>query len=86
MVLPAAAPAVLSGLRVALAASMFTLVGSEMLIRGSGIGAYLFDSYDIGQYERVWAAALLVAVAGFLLDTGYAAAVRAALPWWRGQV
>lgn len=86
VVLPAALPGLLSGVRIALAASLFTLVGSELLIRETGVGAYLFDNYDIGRYERVWAMALLIAATGFVLDQLFALAVRHGLPWWEGEV
>ncbi|MBW8485870.1 ABC transporter permease [Actinomadura parmotrematis] len=86
VVLPAALPQVLSGLRIALAVSLFTLVGAELLVRGQGVGAYLFDAYDIGEYTRVWAVTVLVAATGLVLDTGYALAVRRLLPWWEGEV
>ena len=39
VVLPAALPQIVSGLRIALAVSIFTVLASELLIRGSGVGA-----------------------------------------------
>ncbi|WP_433136169.1 ABC transporter permease [Actinomadura nitritigenes] len=86
IVLPAALPQVLSGLRIALAVSIFSLVGAELLVRGKGVGAYLFNAYDIGQYERVWAVTVLVALAGLAVDAVYAWAVRRAVRWWEGEV
>lgn len=86
VVLPAALPQVLSGLRLAIAISIFALLASELLIRQSGIGAYLFTLYDIGATLRVWATASVIAVGGFLLDVVFVRAVRALLPWLEGEV
>jgi len=86
VVLPAALPSVLSGGRIALSISIFTLLASELLIRDAGVGAYLFNRLDSGQFVDVWATALLLAALGFLLDRIYVAAVRGALRWWDGEV
>lgn len=86
VVLPAALPQILSGLRLAIAISIFALLASELLIRQSGIGAYLFTFYDLGATLQVWATAAIIAVGGFLLDAAYVRAVRAGLPWLEGEV
>jgi NitT/TauT family transport system permease protein len=86
VVLPAALPQVLSGLRIAVTLSLFTLVASELLVRRSGVGAYLFDNLDIGQNLRVWGTGLVVATIGALLDAALVAAVRRTLHWFEGEV
>jgi ABC-type nitrate/sulfonate/bicarbonate transport system permease component len=86
-VLPLAAlPRILSGVRVALGLAIFTVLASELLIRGSGIGAYMFNALDNGQTVTVFAVSAIVATLGFLTDLAYAAAVRRALPWLEGDV
>jgi ABC-type nitrate/sulfonate/bicarbonate transport system permease component len=86
VILPAALPQILSGLRIAIGISIFTLLASELLIRGSGIGAYMFDSLDNGQTVTVFAVSAIVAAIGFLLDAAYVAVVRRGLPWFEGEV
>ncbi len=86
VILPAALPQILSGLRLAIAISIFTLLGSELLIRGSGIGAYMFTALDNGQTLTVFAMSTIIAVIGFLLDFLYVRAVRRGLPWLAGEV
>ncbi len=86
VVLPAALPHILSGVRIAIAISIFTVLASELLIRGSGIGAYMFTALDNGQTLTVFAMSLIVATLGFLLDIGYAAAVRRLVPWLEGDI
>ena len=86
VILPAALPQVLSGIRLAIAISIFALLASELLIRQSGVGAYLFTFYDLGATLRVWATAALIAVGGFLLDAGYVRLVRGGVRWLEGEV
>jgi NitT/TauT family transport system permease protein len=86
VILPAALPQILSGARIAIAISIFTVLASELLIRGSGIGATMFTALDNGQTLTVFAMSLIVAVLGFALDVGYAAGVRRAAPWIEGDV
>jgi ABC-type nitrate/sulfonate/bicarbonate transport system permease component len=86
VILPAALPQILSGLRIAIAISIFTLLASELLIRGSGIGAYMFTALDNGQTLTVFAMSAIVAAIGFLVDVLYVAAVRWAVPWLEGEI
>jgi ABC-type nitrate/sulfonate/bicarbonate transport system permease component len=86
VVLPAALPQILSGLRIALAVAIFTVLASELLIRGSGIGSYMFTALDNGQTLTVFAVSTIVAALGFLADAVYVAAARRALPWLEGEL
>jgi ABC-type nitrate/sulfonate/bicarbonate transport system permease component len=86
VILPAALPQILNGIRIAISISLFTLLASELLVRGSGVGAYMFDALDTGRTLTVFAVATIVAAIGFLLDAAYVAAVRRALPWFEGEV
>ena len=86
VILPAALPQILSGLRIAIAVAIFTVLASELLIRGSGVGAFMFDALDNGQTVTVFAIAAIVAVLGFALDTVYVFAVRRGLPWLEGEL
>jgi ABC-type nitrate/sulfonate/bicarbonate transport system permease component len=70
----------------AIAISIFTLLASELLIRQSGIGSYMFTFLDDGQTPQVWACAALLATIAFLLDLGYVRIVRASLRWFEGDV
>jgi ABC-type nitrate/sulfonate/bicarbonate transport system permease component len=86
VILPAALPEVLSGLRLAIAVSIFALMAAELMIRQSGVGAYLYTFYDVGATLRVWATASVIALAGFVADAAYVRLVRSALPWLEGEV
>jgi ABC-type nitrate/sulfonate/bicarbonate transport system permease component len=86
VIVPAALPQILSGLRLAIGIAIFTALGSELLIRGSGLGASLFTALDNGQTLEVFALSTIVATLGFLVDAAYVAAARRALPWLEGEI
>lgn len=86
IVLPAALPQILSGMRLAIAISIFTLLASELLIRGDGVGAFMFNALDNGQTLTVFAMSTILATIGFLLDLVFVLIVRRGFPWLEGEV
>lgn len=86
VIVPAALPQILSGVRIALGIAIFTVLASELLIRGSGLGAYMFTALDNGQTLTVFAMSAIVATLGFAADALYVAAVRHGVPWLEGEV
>jgi ABC-type nitrate/sulfonate/bicarbonate transport system permease component len=86
VVLPAALPQILSGIRVGLQISLFVMLASEFLIRQRGIGAYLFNNLDVAQYAQVWSVIVVIAAAGFLIDVVYVRLVRLCCPWVEGEI
>lgn len=86
VIVPAALPQILSGVRIALGISIFTVLASELLIRGSGLGAYMFTALDNGQTLTVFAMSAIVATLGFAADALYVAVVRRGVPWLEGEV
>ncbi len=69
VVLPAALPQVLVGLRVALGVSWLVVVAAEMLAVDSGLGYMVIDARNAGKrYDMVIAAMLLIGAIGLVLD------------------
>jgi sulfonate transport system permease protein len=66
--LPAALPAVVSGLRLALAQSWLFLVAAELLAASMGLGFLLTESSANGRVDRVLLAIVLLAVLGAVTD------------------
>lgn len=86
VVLPSALPQILTGLRLAIAISIFTLLASELLIRQSGIGAYMFNALDNGLNLVVWAVMVILALLGFALDFIYVRGVHLLFGWLEEEV
>jgi len=68
VVLPAAMPEVLLGVRVALAMALITMISSEMIARQSGAGDLLFNAMDMAVYPQVYAMILIIAAIGITAD------------------
>jgi NitT/TauT family transport system permease protein len=81
VVLPAAMPEILAGIRNALALSFILLVAAELLISQRGMG-YLISSYgEGGAYDAMFAGVLTVSAVGFFADRLYLLLMGWALRW-----
>lgn len=81
IVLPAAAPEILSGCRAALAFAFILMVSSEFLIAQDGLGFLISSLGDGGLYPGMFAVIFFVAATGFVADQLYAAFARRQLAW-----
>jgi NitT/TauT family transport system permease protein len=81
VVLPAALPQILTGCRIAVGFSLLNLLGAEFVVRQGGIGSFLYNNIDTGQFVRVWSIALFLAFLGYLADVVYGLVVRRLFPW-----
>jgi sulfonate transport system permease protein len=66
--LPATVPAVVAGLRLAMAQSWLFLVAAELLASSMGLGFLLIDSGNNGRVDRILLAILLLALLGKVTD------------------
>lgn len=66
--LPAVLPAVISGLRLALAQSWLFLVAAELIASSAGLGFLLVDSQNNGRIDRILLAIVLLAILGKTTD------------------
>ncbi len=82
VLLPAALPAVLTGLRNGLALAWMFMVAAELIAASRGLGYLLTDGRETGRADIVLAAIVLLAVLGKLSD-GLMAAVEARALHWR---
>jgi len=79
VILPAAMPQILTGLRLALGIAWVVIVAAEMLGVEHGLGYLINDSRNAIRYDMIGAAMVTIAVIGLLLDTGMARIESAAL-------
>lgn len=81
VLLPAAAPVVFSGIRVALPLAMVVVVITEMIGDSRGLGYFISYSSASFKYPSAYAGVAVVAVMGFTLDRALVA-LRAKLIFW----
>jgi NitT/TauT family transport system permease protein len=70
VILPAALPQMLTGLRIAFGVAWLVVVAAEMIAIDSGLGYLIVDARNAGKrYDLVVAGMVLIGVIGLLLDT-----------------
>ena len=70
VILPAAAPAIVAGLRISVGSAWVAIVAAEMLIGGTGIGYFVWNEWNNLALTSVIFAILAIGVIGVLLDAG----------------
>jgi len=68
VVIPSAAPYIVTGMRVAMASSFMSIIPAEILAADSGIGYLLQKSSMLLQTNRIFVALLTICVLGFMVD------------------
>ena len=77
IILPAAAPTILTGMRISIGIAWLVIVAAEMLVGGTGIGYFVWNEWNNLSITNVITSILVIGVVGMLLDQGLAAAQRA---------
>jgi len=81
VIIPAAMPDILAGIRNAIAIGFILLISAELLIGQVGIGYLISFLGEAGLYPGMFAAILTVSAAGFLADRAFVLVMRRALAW-----
>ena len=69
VILPAAAPTILTGLRISMGIAWLVIVAAEMLVGGTGIGYFLWNEWNNLSLSSVIFAIVMIGTVGMLLDT-----------------
>jgi len=76
VILPAAAPTILTGMRISIGISWLVIVAAEMLVGGTGIGYYVWNEWNNLNLASVIFSILMIGLIGMLLDQLLARAQR----------
>ena len=85
VVLPAALPQIVAGVRVALPIGITVMVVSEMFASIEGLGFYILNSSATFKVPETWAGALLVGVIGYVISLLFVLAERRLLRWYHAS-
>jgi len=72
VILPAAAPTILTGMRISMGIAWLVIVAAEMLVGGTGIGYFVWNEWNNLSLSNVIFAILIIGVVGMLLDLMFA--------------
>jgi nitrate/nitrite transport system permease protein len=76
VMLPAAAPTILTGMRISIGIAWLVIVAAEMLVGGTGIGYYVWNEWNNLDLTSVIFSILMIGVVGMVLDMALAQATR----------
>lgn len=68
VILPAAAPTIVTGMRISIGIAWLVIVAAEMLVGGTGIGYYVWNEWNNLDLTSVVFSILMIGVVGMLLD------------------
>ncbi|MFO1115749.1 MAG: nitrate ABC transporter permease [Beijerinckiaceae bacterium] len=78
VILPAAAPTIVTGMRISIGIAWLVIVAAEMLVGGTGIGYFVWNEWNNLSISNVIVAILMIGLVGMALDQLLARAGRAA--------
>jgi nitrate/nitrite transport system permease protein len=68
VILPAAAPTIMTGMRISVGIAWLVIVAAEMLVGGTGIGYFVWNEWNNLNLTNVIFAILVIGVVGMALD------------------
>ncbi len=77
VILPAAAPTIMTGMRISIGIAWLVIVAAEMLVGGTGIGYFVWNEWNNLSISNILTAILLIGLVGMLLDQVFARLQRA---------
>ena len=77
VILPAAAPTIVTGMRISIGIAWLVIVAAEMLVGGTGIGYYVWNEWNNLDLTSVIFSILMIGIVGMMLDAAFASLQRA---------
>jgi len=68
VVLPAAAPTIMTGMRISIGIAWLVIVAAEMLVGGTGIGYFVWNEWNNLSIANILSGILAIGLVGMLLD------------------
>jgi nitrate/nitrite transport system permease protein len=72
VILPAAAPTIVTGMRISMSIAWLVIVAAEMLVGGTGVGYFVWNEWNNLSLVNVIFAVLMIGLVGMLLDFVFA--------------
>jgi nitrate/nitrite transport system permease protein len=76
VILPAAAPTIMTGMRISIGIAWLVIVAAEMLVGGTGIGYFVWNEWNNLSIANIMSGILAIGLVGMLLDLALARLAR----------
>jgi nitrate/nitrite transport system permease protein len=70
VILPAAAPTIMTGMRISIGIAWLVIVAAEMLVGGTGIGYFVWNEWNNLSISNIICGILAIGLVGMALDRG----------------
>lgn len=84
VLLPAAAPQIVAGMRTSLSLALILMVISEMVASSNGIGYFVLESQRSFRIADMWSGIFLLGIIGYVLNVVFIIVEKRLLRWHRG--
>ncbi|RTL32569.1 MAG: ABC transporter permease [Burkholderiales bacterium] len=84
IILPAASPAILNGMRVGIGTAFIVVIVAEMIAVQNGLGFRILEAREYMWSDKIIAGMLIIGLLGLAIDTCLAVTSRVLLRWHRG--
>ncbi len=85
VLVPAAAPRIVAGMRSSVSVALLLVVTSELVGSTNGIGYLMLDAQRTFAIPEMWSAMLLLAILGYALNSAFEVAEKRVLFWQRSE-
>jgi len=79
IIIPSTLPYIFTGMRLSLGIAWLVIVAAEMLTGGTGIGFFVWDTYNTGEISLVIMSLFVIGIVGLMLDQAVAIVERQAI-------
>lgn len=86
IILPAASPYIVTGLRIGLSIALILVTTAEMVAGSRGLGFFILDEERSMNSANMYAGVILVALLGYALNRGFLIVERKAMHWHHGLI
>jgi nitrate/nitrite transport system permease protein len=69
VILPAAGPTIMTGIRISIGIAWLVIVAAEMLVGGTGIGYFVWNEWNNLSISNILVAVLAIGIVGMILDS-----------------
>ena len=83
--MPAASPYIVTGLRIGLSIALILVTTAEMIAGSKGLGFFILDEERAMNSSNMYAAIILVALLGYLLNRAFLVLESRAMKWHHGM-
>jgi ABC-type nitrate/sulfonate/bicarbonate transport system permease component len=86
VILPAASPYIVTGLRISLAIALILVTTAEMIAGGKGLGFFILDEERSLRNSHMYAGIIVVSLLGYLLNRLFLLAEARVMRWRKGMI